>query len=81
MTTQDGARIDPDDAELARLGYRRDLRRTLGSFSTFAVIMVPLIALVGAAYYRFAVRGRQRVLAEHSAAAAPSAADVPLGVG
>ena len=31
MTTQDGARIDPDDAELARLGYRRDLRRTLAA--------------------------------------------------
>lgn len=45
-----------------------------------AVIMVPLIALVGAAYYRLAVRGRGRVLAEHSAAAPPSAADVPVGV-
>jgi urea carboxylase system permease len=45
-----------------------------------AVIMVPLIALVGAAYYRVAVRGRKRVLAEHSAATASSAADVPVGV-
>jgi urea carboxylase system permease len=44
-----------------------------------AVIMVPLIALVGAAYYRLAVRGRQRVLAEHSAVAPPSVADVPVG--
>jgi len=42
--------------------------------------MVPLIALVGAAYYWLAVRGRQRVLAEHSAAAAPSAPDVPVAV-
>jgi amino acid transporter len=47
MTTHDGARVDRDDAELARLGYRRDLRRTLGSFSTFAVSFGTISVLAG----------------------------------
>jgi urea carboxylase system permease len=39
-------RID-DDVDLAQLGYRRDLRRTLGSFSTFAVSFGTISVLAG----------------------------------
>jgi hypothetical protein len=46
-----------------------------------AVIMVPLIGAVGVAYYLLAVRGRQQVLNEHSASAAPAAVDMVVGAG
>jgi urea carboxylase system permease len=46
-----------------------------------AVIMVPLIGAVGVAYYLLAVRGRQQVLSEHSASAAPAAVDMVVGAG
>jgi urea carboxylase system permease len=36
-----------DDVDLARLGYRGDLRRTLGSFSTFAVSFGTISVLAG----------------------------------
>jgi urea carboxylase system permease len=41
-----GVALD-DDADLARLGYRRDLRRALGSFSTFAVSFGTISVLAG----------------------------------
>jgi urea carboxylase system permease len=36
-----------DDADLARLGYRHDLKRTLGDFSTFAVSFGTISVLAG----------------------------------
>lgn len=36
-----------DDADLARLGYRHELRRTLGSFSTFAISFGTISVLAG----------------------------------
>lgn len=38
---------DDDDADLARLGYRHELRRTLGSFSTFAISFGTISVLAG----------------------------------
>jgi urea carboxylase system permease len=36
-----------DDADLARLGYRHELKRTLGSFSTFAISFGTISVLAG----------------------------------
>jgi urea carboxylase system permease len=39
--------VNDDDADLARLGYRHELRRTLGSFSTFAISFGTISVLAG----------------------------------
>ena len=36
-----------------------------------AVIVIPALALLGAAFYWFIARGRERVLSEHSAQVVP----------
>ena len=38
---------DDDDADLARLGYRHELKRSLGSFSTFAISFGTISVLAG----------------------------------
>ncbi len=74
-----------DSDELARFGYKQELDRSLGLFSSFAAgdhwyyrwgafVFAGVLGGLGAVYYLFALRGRPAaVLAEHRAGPAPSA--------
>jgi len=74
-----------DTDELARFGYKQELDRSLGLFSSFAAgfSYISIIGFIGIAYYLAKLRGRPAaVLAEHRADLSPAAvgvADEPAG--
>jgi hypothetical protein len=55
-----------DTDELARFGYKQELDRSLGLFSSFAAGFVGVLGGLGAVYYLVVHRGRPAtVLEEH----------------